>query len=251
MDQLVLASDFDETLATGGRVLPRTLAAIERLKESGRKFILVTGRRLEDLEAVFPELEICDRIVGENGAVVYDPGARDVRPIAEPPPPAFAERLAASGVEPLEIGHVIVATREPHQEAMLAAIQELGLELHIIFNKGGVMALPTGVNKGVGLQAVLDEFGIEKELVAAIGDAENDHSLFEVAGYPVAVANAIDSLKQKAALVTRERAGAGVEELIGRLLSSREAPTAFGRPAAAGDPTLPKVVAREAHDATG
>lgn len=220
MQHLLLASDFDETLATDGRALPRTLEAVRRLKASGRRFVLVTGRILEDLEQVFPELEICDRIVAENGAVIFDPAKESMQAVAPPPPPEFAAALAEKGVSPLFVGHVIVSTVEPHQDVALATIQEMGLELQIIFNKGSVMILPAGTNKGVGLQKVLDEFGVERRQVAAIGDAENDHSLFAAAGFPVAVANALESLKQQAAMVTNEARGAGVVELIDHLLAS-------------------------------
>ncbi|MCC7366682.1 MAG: HAD family phosphatase [Dehalococcoidia bacterium] len=229
MRHMVLASDFDETLATRGRVLPETLDAVVRLKESGRRFVLVTGRILEDLENVFPELSICDRVVAENGAVVFDPGSGNVRTIAPQPPKEFAIQLAVKGVDPLDVGRVIVATVEPHQDTVLATIQELGLELQIIFNKGSVMVLPAGSNKGVGLQAVIDELGVERTQVAAIGDAENDHSLFETAGFPVAVANALESLKAKAAMVTTQVSGAGVRELIDHLLSADIAETPLGQ----------------------
>ena len=41
---------------------------------------------------------------------------------------------------------------EPHQHAVLEAIRELGLELHVILNKGAVLMLPSGVNKATGLR---------------------------------------------------------------------------------------------------
>jgi haloacid dehalogenase-like hydrolase/Helicase HerA, central domain len=51
-----------------------------------------------------------------------------------------------------------------------------------------------------------------------VGDAENDHAMLAASECGVAVANALDSLKQRADLVTRGARGAGVEELIGRML---------------------------------
>jgi len=156
--------------------------AIYRLKDTGRRFFLVTGRLLEDLERVFPEVKVCDYVIAENGAVVYDPALEEVRPLADPPPSQFAELLAERGVDPLEVGRVIVATREEHQETVLHTIAELGLELQIIFNKGAAMVLPSGVNKGSALQLLLDDLGIDRMQVAAIGDAENDHSLSKPRG---------------------------------------------------------------------
>jgi HAD superfamily hydrolase (TIGR01484 family) len=46
MRYFALASDYDGTLAINGQVGEETLAAMQRLRDSGRKLILVTGRPL-------------------------------------------------------------------------------------------------------------------------------------------------------------------------------------------------------------
>ncbi len=76
MRYLALASDYDGTLATNGCVHPETVAAIERLRNSKRKLILVTGRELDELLRVFPEIHLCDLVVAENGALLYNPATR-------------------------------------------------------------------------------------------------------------------------------------------------------------------------------
>jgi hypothetical protein len=53
-----------------------------------------------------------------------------------------------------------------------------------------------------------------------VGDAENDHSLLQLAECSAAVANAVLSLKDIAALVTRGAAGEGVAELIDELVAN-------------------------------
>jgi hypothetical protein len=103
---------------------------------------------------------------------------------------------------------------------VLEAIQELGLELQIIFNKDAVMVLPSGVNKKSGLCVALEELGLSPHNVVAIGDAENDHAFLESCECPVAVANAIPALKAQAALVTAGARGEGVCEVITRLLEN-------------------------------
>ena len=47
---VALATDYDGTLAQHGQVDAATRQAIEDLRQSGRKVILVTGRTLADLE---------------------------------------------------------------------------------------------------------------------------------------------------------------------------------------------------------
>jgi hydroxymethylpyrimidine pyrophosphatase-like HAD family hydrolase len=217
MQFIALATDYDETLANEGRVTPETLAALERFKRSGRRLVMVTGRELPDLQAVFDRLDLFDRIVAENGALLYRPGSRESVPLGEPPPPAFTERLRKADI-PLSVGRSIVATVEPHEKVVLDAIRDLGLELQIIFNKGAVMVLPAGVNKASGLTVGLDELGLSPHNVAGIGDAENDHAFLRLCGASAAVANALPSLKAEADLVTRASRGAGVAELIDRVL---------------------------------
>ena len=68
---VALAVDYDGTLAREGRVDAATIGALEKIKKSGRKLILVTGRQLADLQRVFPEIEVFDLVVAENGALLF------------------------------------------------------------------------------------------------------------------------------------------------------------------------------------
>src|SRR5262245_40948279 len=219
MRYLALAVDYDGTLATRGRVDAPTAAALERVRASGRRLLLVTGRELTDLARVCDRLDLFDRVVAENGALLYDPATREERPLADPPPDELVARLRDLGVAPLAVGRAIVATREPHQTAVLELIRELGLELHVVFNKGAVMVLPSGVNKATGLAAALADLGLSAHNVVGVGDAENDHAFLSVCECAAAVANALPALKAHADLVTRRRRGAGVAELIDRLVA--------------------------------
>ncbi len=219
MRYLTLASDYDGTLAHDGVVNDSTIAAIERLVHSGRTLILVTGRELPELESVFPRLDLCSRVVAENGALLYNPATREKRRLAERPPDSFIEDLKQRGVSNLSVGEVIVATWAPFQREAIEAIQASGLELQIIFNKEAVMILPSGVNKRSGLHAALAELKLSRHNVVGIGDAENDHAFLDSCECSVAVANAIPSLKERATFVTQQSRGAGVEELIDQLLS--------------------------------
>jgi hydroxymethylpyrimidine pyrophosphatase-like HAD family hydrolase len=68
------------------------------------------------------------------------------------------------------------------------------------------------------LNALLTEMQIPASEVVAAGDAENDIAFLQAAGFPVAVANALPSVKAVARLVTQGARGTGVAELIDRLL---------------------------------
>ena len=218
MRYLALAVDFDGTIAHDGVVDTSTREALGRVAGSGRRLLLVTGRELTELLAAFPQYKMFDRIVAENGALLYRPDTGETRVLAPEPPTQLVAELRERGV-PLSVGRSILATVEPHEHAVLAAIRDLGLEWHVIFNKGSVMALPSNVTKATGLTATLAELGIAPERVVGVGDAENDHAFLRMCGVAVAVANALPALKAAADLVTSGSRGAGVVELIDRLIS--------------------------------
>jgi hydroxymethylpyrimidine pyrophosphatase-like HAD family hydrolase len=219
MRYLALAADYDGTLAHDGHVDDATLAAVERLRASGRRLVLVTGRELEDLLTAFPRIDWCDRVVAENGAALYRPASRERKQLAPPPDPNFVQTLKDRGVHPLAVGQSIVATWEPNEKAVLEVIRERGLELQVIFNKGAVMVLPSGVNKATGLAAALEELGLSRHNVVGVGDAENDHAFLAACECAAVVADALPALRERADVVTRGDGGAGVVELIDRLLA--------------------------------
>lgn len=103
MRYVAIATDYDNTLAVNGRVPRETVAALESLIQSGRKVILVTGRLLPDIVAVFPEIGLCERVVADNGAVVYRPSTREHTVLAPPIPLTFIEELRRA-TDPVAVG---------------------------------------------------------------------------------------------------------------------------------------------------
>ncbi|RLE51873.1 MAG: phosphoglycolate phosphatase, partial [Candidatus Methanomethylicota archaeon] len=55
--------------------------------------------------------------------------------------------------------------------------------------------------------------------LACIGDGENDLSLFKVAGFKVAVANAVEQLKKQADYVCSLPDGEGIAEFVRKFIS--------------------------------
>ena len=220
MRYLALACDYDGTIAWDSDVSQRTIEALEDVRKSGRKLILVTGRELDDLVKVFPRLELFDRVVAENGALLYRPATREKRTLAERPHEEFIRELIRRGAERVSVGHVIVATWRPHETTAVQVIRDMGLELQIVFNKGAVMILPSGVNKATGLTAALQELGLSPHNVVGVGDAENDHAFLSLCECSVAVENALDTLKERVDWVTSEGHGNGTVELIQALIAT-------------------------------
>jgi hydroxymethylpyrimidine pyrophosphatase-like HAD family hydrolase len=219
MRYTAIALDYDGTIARDGVVPPHVVEGLRQLKASGRKLLLVTGRELEELLGIFPEIDLFDRVVAENGALLYRPQTGERHELGEPPPAGLVAALKASGI-PLAVGHTILATVRPHETVVLECIADQGLEQQVIFNKGAVMVLPPGCNKASGLRIALAELGLSPRNLVAAGDGENDHALLDLAEYSVATANAIATLKDAADRVTRATHGDGVLEVIGGLLES-------------------------------
>ena len=216
---LALCCDFDGTIAHDGVVSDEMVRALERVAASGRRLVLVTGRELDDLRRVFARLDVFDRVVAENGALLFTPATAEERVLCDPPSTALVQELHRRHVEPLSVGRAIVATWEPHDATVLEALRELGLELSVVFNKGAVMVLPPGVNKASGLDAALKSLELSRHNAIGVGDAENDHALLARCQVAVAVANALPALKESADIVTEGSRDDGVRELIDELLA--------------------------------
>ena len=214
MNVHVVATDYDGTIAEANRVVGSTARALERVRATGRKLLLVTGRMLPDLQSVCPDLDrMFDAVVAENGALVYFPERREIRTLGDAPEPSLVDALRRRGVR-LDVGSAIVATDAPFAEAALAAIRETGVERTLVFNKDALMLLPAGVTKGTGLLNALASFELSPHNMVGIGDAENDHAFLALSECAVAVADAVPALRERADVVTRSPGARGVVEFI-------------------------------------
>jgi hydroxymethylpyrimidine pyrophosphatase-like HAD family hydrolase len=207
-----VAVDFDGTLAEDGRVAADTLAALRHVRARRVTVILVTGRILDELYGVFPDVDNhVDAVVAENGAVVSTP--RGQRRLAAPVDPAVGEALTAKRVA-WRAGQVLVGCSGADEAAVLKVVRGLGLDCQLVRNRGELMVLPAGITKGSGLFEALGDLGLSHHNTLGVGDAENDHSLLETCELGVAVANAVDAVRAHADVVLAEPNGGGVTQLL-------------------------------------
>lgn len=77
-------------------------------------------------------------------------------------------------------------------------------------------------DKGLGVLALAKAKGIHPDEIIAIGDSENDLSMLKVAGMPVAMGNAMQSVLDVAEYVTDTNINDGVAKMIEKLVLNEE-----------------------------
>ena len=117
MRYVALACDYDGTIAHDGAVADSLVDALARLKDSGRRLLLVTGRELDDLCEVFARSSSSIVSSRRTAQCSIDP-----RLARWPDPGRSAARVlrrrrlqASRASSPCRSGAAIVATWEPHR----------------------------------------------------------------------------------------------------------------------------------------
>ena len=160
-----LATDYDGTIAHDG-VVDRADArrADARARRPGCRLIMVTGRELSDLFNTFAHSRAVRPDRGGERRGALRPGDAGGRRCMARRAAARAGR-AAHGTRTFRFRSAMRSSprssRYEHQ--VLSAIHDLGLEWHVIFNKGSVMALPADVTKASGLAPALAALGLRAE----------------------------------------------------------------------------------------
>lgn len=207
-----IVCDYDRTLTDESLVLSlNAVSGLKNARKDGVKVFIASGRRLPFLVDVTAGRGFVDAIIAENGAVIYD--------LADGVKVLLGEgreelKSAFAGVSFVAVEEVIVATTLPYLKDVKEIIRRNDLSVDIELNRDDVMIMPKGIDKGSGIVKAAEIYGINRENLVCIGDAENDLKMFGVAGVKVAVANAIDALKNEADIVCSEPYGDGVREFV-------------------------------------
>lgn len=209
----MLATDYDGTIATRGKIPDNVEKALLQAKENGFLIAIVTGRGFDDLLRVCPQVKIFDLIITENGALLYFPNQDKIELLASKPPIEFIAQLMHHSI-PFHQNTILATVRRRFVEKVNALIDEFQFPLHIICHKDYGLILPTGINKAKGLEKALLHLNITKNQVIAVGDAENDLDFFDFCGFKVAVGNAEDAVKAKADWIAIKEEGEGMVEFI-------------------------------------
>ena len=78
--------------------------------------------------------------------------------------------------------------------------------------------IPATCGKGVAIQALAKHLNLERHQIAAIGDSENDLSMLQEVGLPMAMGNANPKVKEMATIILADHNHSGVAEGLHSLL---------------------------------
>lgn len=234
------------------RPAPRTAQALLEAKERGILLFVATGRHTAVPEEgyILDLLPDCfDGFVGLTGQYCYtrdgavvrkqplDPGdVRRVKDLARerhiPYTYAYAGEAYISEIDDRVRRHnaslalPIPPLREMDPEREVYSItfyvdeQEERTLLRPLLQNSGTVSWMKGITdlcpleggKQAGIQAMLDRFGLSREEAMALGDSDNDLSMFQCVGLPVAMGNCTPALRRAAAYVTASCEEDGVYE---------------------------------------
>ncbi|MBI4262800.1 MAG: HAD family hydrolase [Acidobacteria bacterium] len=212
----VIALDYDGTAASGDRLDPGVRDAIADARSRGITVLLVTGRILDELRRVAGDLHFVDGVVAENGAVVHFPDSDHTSALAPRVPESFVAELGRRSIR-FTAGACLVDGSANDAPQLLQVIRDLELPLVLLFNRGRVMTLPQGVSKATGLHVALDMLRLSPRNALAVGDAENDHALLQLAEVGAAVEWGSAALRAAADLTVNGSGPAEVGAFIRRL----------------------------------
>lgn len=147
------------------------------------------------------------------------------------------ESIVDNGMPIREVPNLVEALKRDPYKCGIAGdeevISKLAIELQDRF-KGKLNAILSGpifieamnpyVDKGKALSFLISELGIDRKSVIAIGDANNDLPMLQVAGLGVAMANANENIKQVADYVTTSNEEEGIQHLLNKFVLHPEEP---------------------------
>ena len=247
MRRKYLFFDIDGTLVTGGygnRYVPDSAKlALQKLEEAGHLLCISTGRAQAKAVGVMKELGFHHMVSDGGYGVTIDDELLGITPLDKDKVIALVDeciekdfiwaiqpdnsdvRLApderfydfthdtylrtevVEGLDPRDYPQIykMYVACHPPKEYELDALKELPW---CRFHKEYLFVEPT--DKAFGIRKIVDHFGGRYEDVVVFGDAHNDLSMFCPEWTSVAMGNAVEELKQKADLITKNADDDGI-----------------------------------------
>lgn len=240
IDGTLVDNQLPNHLTFAQRVPDSAKYALKKLKENGIEPVIASGRHYGTLTDLAAALSV-DSIISSNGNCVHYRGEiihrneiptaklvkltdhlsnQQIEFILETTDDLYCfETNRYTGDQPA--GKIFLKEDDPLPENVVQLIVpwdesinfNLSEDSPLVVEKVAPVAanihLKTGT-KAEGIRKICKAMGITTEQALAFGDEENDFTMFETVGFPVAMGNAIPALKEKSAFVTAEVADDGI-----------------------------------------
>ena len=119
----------------------------------------------------------------------------------------------------MRINKIHVAFPDPQELREFAAKTAKNENLVVTFpSEYNMEIFPKGCNKDVGIRILAEKYNIAHEDTVAIGDSDNDVAMIEYAHIGIAVANAMEVLKEKADYITKSNDEDGPAIVLKKIL---------------------------------
>lgn len=233
--------DIDGVLNPAGKpVQKESIKALEKLEAHGLKISFASGKHPWYITGglVFSGLLREDTIViGETGghvffpkqkeSILYTKHLQDVKKLKKIvyENQVFADEFWEEPKETLFTTFPKDWDKIPHFEEILKKIiKEESLNLYVIAHVDALDTIQIGLNKRVGLEILCEHMGFSLDEMIGFGDGMNDLEMLDSVGYPVAVANAVDKIKEivktRGGYISKAKYGKGVLEAVDYIIEN-------------------------------
>ncbi|MHB8604595.1 MAG: HAD-IIB family hydrolase [Thermoplasmatota archaeon] len=213
----VLLTDLDRTLTRADLSPdPRIEARLAALEQAGIRVVVVTGRTLAEVRSM-ALAHVVSGVVAENGAVIHMRGDQTPR-LHDASFRERARRALGKLDASFHWGDVVGSAPRSLEADVRAALERASLDAHLEFNADELMVLPARIDKASGALDALVSLGARPADAWAIGDGDNDASLFRLVGHSAAVANASPAARRAASETLVESHADGFLAFTARLL---------------------------------
>ena len=245
-DGVLLASDFDNTLAVKAEVSPENRDALAYFMSEGGLFSLATGRFSTIIDTIDPVCRPNTYCPVLNGVAIFSPAENriiehtqldrdkaseftsrlvDICPeiygvwlhtlsVAERVEPESAAAAARDFGDPLT--KIVYNVPTEKSDEYFSAAKELGGNEFLVIRSwiNGIELLPRGAGKEDALRRIRELLGSRVKLTVAAGDYENDTGMVREADIGYAVANAVPEVLAAADRITLPAAGHAIAAII-------------------------------------
>jgi len=233
------ALDIDGVLNPAGKAVQKeSIQALGKLEECGLKISFASGKHPWYITGglVFSGLLREDTVViGESGGhvffpkemeyVLYTEHLQDVKKLKKI---VYGNQIFGYEIweEPKETSFTLFLKKKEQIPELAGILREIiqreNFSLYVIEQVDAVDVMQEGLSKEVGLNILCESLGISLGEMVGFGDGINDLEMLSCVGYPVAVANAVEEIKnvvkERGGYISKLKYGEGVLEAVNYLI---------------------------------